>query len=716
MLNVNNSADIYALTWPASRLGESLEILARKARFLSSSADIPGVPDYLDIGDDELLEKWADSVVKPLSLEIEAVESPYSDIEQMIRRAGPAVLRMPGEAEPCFLILLNGGRNSVSVIAPDLSVKRIHPKPVRDALAYPLEAPLAEYVDDLLVQAGVSSERIEKTRKSLLQEQLATARISGCWLMRLSPSTNFWKQIHHARFQRFLLIIILTYIIAQIISLLEWWVIGRGVFGGRFESAWLWAWALLLFSGIPMGLLTGWAEYYLSVGVGALFKHRLLYGAMHLEPGEIRDQGAGQFLSRIMQSEGLDALVMESGFNAVFALIQVCMALWVLAKGTGMWYESFALICWLFISFLICWRYYLSNRQWSNTYREMTNDLVERMVGHRTRLAQEEPSHWHDDEDIILNRYLKLSEETDRIGLFLHAVIGRGWLIVGLAGIAYMFVTAPESKVSLAVSLGGIMLASQALDLFVGGIMSIVEAKRAWEQAAPLFKAAEKPKENLSAVAWTDLSKHTVETGHPLVSCRDIVFRYREHSRAVLDRCHLNIYKGDHLLLEGPSGGGKSTLSSLIGGLRIPESGLMLLHGFDRQTIGTDAWRKRIVSAPQFHENHVLTETFAFNLLMGRRWPAQPQDLEDAQTICRELGLGDLLNRMPAGFQQMVGESGWQLSHGERSRLYIARALLQQADIVILDESFAALDPENLRLALHCVLKRADTLLVIAHP
>jgi len=103
----------------------------------------------------------------------------------------------------------------------------------------------------------------------------------------------------------------------------------------------------------------------------------------------------------------------------------------------------------------------------------------------------------------------------------------------------------------------------------------------------------------------------------------------------------------------------------------------MLLHGFDRQTIGTDAWRKRIVSAPQFYENHVLTETFAFNLLMGRRCPAMPQDLEDAQAICRELGLGDLLNRMSAGFQQMVGESGWQLSHGERSRLYIAGALLQ---------------------------------------
>ena len=71
---------------------------------------------------------------------------------------------------------------------------------------------------------------------------------------------------------------------------------------------------------------------------------------------------------------------------------------------------------------------------------------------------------------------------------------------------------------------------------------------------------------------------------------------------------------------------------------------------------------------------------------------------------------------MTSGLAQFVGESGWQLSHGERSRVYLARALLQGADLVILDESFAALDPATLRRCLEVAHRRAATLIVIAHP
>jgi ATP-binding cassette subfamily B protein len=63
----------------------------------------------------------------------------------------------------------------------------------------------------------------------------------------------------------------------------------------------------------------------------------------------------------------------------------------------------------------------------------------------------------------------------------------------------------------------------------------------------------------------------------------------------------------------------------------------------------------------------------------------------------------------------MVGERGWQLSHGERSRVFIARALLQNAQLVILDESLGALDPDTFERTMKCVLSRAPTLVVIAH-
>ena len=183
----------------------------------------------------------------------------------------------------------------------------------------------------------------------------------------------------------------------------------------------------------------------------------------------------------------------------------------------------------------------------------------------------------------------------------------------------------------------------------------------------------------------------------------------------MLKGCSLLIHEGDRLLLEGPSGGGKSTFISLLTNLRLAESGLLLLRGLDHSTLGSQGWRRLVACAPQFHENYVFTGTLAFNLLMGRRWPPRGSDFLEAEAICRDLGLGDLLDRMPAGILQVVGETGWRLSHGERSRVYIGRALLQNADLVILDESFGALDPETLQQVMRCVVERSRTLMVIAH-
>jgi ATP-binding cassette subfamily B protein len=382
------------------------------------------------------------------------------------------------------------------------------------------------------------------------------------------------------------------------------------------------------------------------------------------------------------------------------------------------------LVVWTLLTLFILWRYYRTSRDWYEIYRDMTNDLVERMVGHRTRLIQEDPLHWHDDEDQGLERYLRLSESMDRIGIQLNAVIFRGWLLVGMVGVIIPFIGGSPSPAMLAISLGGVLLASQALNKLASGAQSLVSLLNAWQQVGPLFHAAARPEERSAlgfvppakwATQLDQIPSHPAEN-QPLLLVRDLDFRYRSYGRPVLSEISLQINPGDRLLLEGPSGGGKSTLASVLTGLRKPESGSLLLWGFDRQILGSDEWRRRVVMAPQFQENYVFSDTLAFNLLLGRRWPPESGDLEEAEAICQELGLSEVIARMPSGFQQMLGESGWQLSHGERSRLFIARTLLQQADLIILDESFGALDPENLSRALNCVLRRARTLVVIAHP
>ena len=666
-----------------------------------------------------MLGQWLNRTVASMNLETESIAASYTEIEQMVQNAGPTLLRLAGENQSYFLVLLKAGWQRVTIIAPDLSTVRVRAKVIRDILTHEIEAPLAQSIEQLLIEAGVPEQRRAHAKAAILREQLSGIKVSDCWLLRLSPAADFWHQMRHARLPRYLLRLAGVQIIMQGLQLVGWWIIIQSALQGHFDQVELLAWGLVLLIMVPFQVLTIWTQSLFTVGTGQLFKQQLLYGTLQLKPEEIRHQGLGQFLGRVMESEAVEVLVLGGGLTALMALIELITALIILTMGTGGGLHAFLLLLWIILIVLIGWRYFKSNKDWIENYREMTNDLVERMIGHRTRLIQEDPQHWHDEEDQILATYSKFSERLDSVWQQLSALTHRGWLILGLMGLAHTFIMTPLSAPQMAVSLGGIILASKALNSLVIGLQTLIGVVNAWKQVAPLLQAANRGK-NRHMPASIMLPENNKKTffpdKQPVLVARDLWFRYRDSGQPILRECSLQINRGDHLLLEGPSGSGKSTLAAILAGLRTPESGLLLLHGLEQPVLDTEEWRGRVVSAPQFHDNHIFTETFAFNLLMGRRWPPLPEDLKTADQVCRELGLGELIDQMPAGFQQMVGESGWQLSHGERSRLYIARALLQSADLIIFDESFAALDPENLQRALRCVLNRAPTLLVIAHP
>lgn len=731
-----NKEDMTALFWSPSQLGSGIEALARRSKLEPSSVPVPPPPSSLaamenasasrDLLSHDSLNQWIESAANWLGVEAEPSAMPYEGLERLLENAGPAVLQVPGNGPLRFLLLLprasfSRRRGRIAVLAPDLRTVSLRIDAARALLCSALEETVAPEVDRLLSEAGIADARRRAARAALLLERLRTKEVGGCWLLRQSPGAGFWSQAKRLHLPRRLGTLLVAFAAEYFLLIISWWLIGQAALSGHLDHGWLIAWALLLLTLVPCRVWSTWLQGVLAVNGGIIFKQRLLFGVLHLKPEEIRHKGVGQFLGEVMESEAVELLALLVGFQGLTAGMELIAAEIVLSQGVGRGLELILLPLWLALTLLMGVRYFRQRQRWTETRLSMTNDLTERMIGNRTRLAQEAREHWHDDEDQDLARYLEMSEGMDGAAALLTAIAPRGWLLVGMLGLTSAFVASQGLNITLAISLGGILLAYRALKRLSSGIISMADAAIAWQQVSPLFQAAgRKQLQGSPAVALTPAPRNVVpdgENGAPAVmEAHDLVFRYQDRGEPVLRGCNLTVRRGDRLLLEGASGGGKSTLASLLVGLRVPQSGLLLLHGLDRQTLGDEGWRQRIVSAPQFHENHVLSETFAFNLLMGRRWPPHEEDMVEASAVCRELGLDPLLKRMPAGMLQMVGETGWQLSHGERSRVYIARALLQGSEIVIFDESFAALDPENVKLALGCVLRRARTLLVIAHP
>ncbi len=685
------------LFWPASRLGEALAAFAAESGLGKTERNVKPTSSFSP--------EWLDIAAQSLGLEAQAVEIPYADLDRDLAALGPALLRVPSGDGANFLALLPGQR----VLAPDLSKRRLSPSALRSVLAADFETPLLAEIGQLLDRAQVASSKRPAALQAILRERLSEKRIGGIWLLRLPPSAGFRLQLKQARVLRRLGLLAAAHSIQYVLWILAWWVVGSNVINRRADSGWLVIWALLLLTLIPFRVLITWLQGQVAIGAGARLKQRLFFGALRLEPDSIRHQGAGQLLGRVIESEAVEALALSGGFLAMVAVIELVLSIFVLGAGAGGLLQSGLLLVWLLASAAIAWVYFQRNRSWTEVRLRMTHALVESMVGHRTRLAQLPPDRWHEGEDEELEAYLKASKTMDRSTTALLAIAPRGWLVVGLLGLAPAFVAGGASTARMAIAAGGMLLAYRALRRFASGAWQLAGAAVAWERVAVLYRAAMHPE----PIGSPDVAASENGTGD--VDARDLVFRYSPRSNPVLRGCSLCISPGDRWLLDGPSGEGKSTLVSLLIGLREPDSGRILADGFDRQALGAEAWRKHIAAAPQFHENHVLAETFAFNLLMGRRGAPGPGDLPEAEAICRELGLGDLLDRMPAGMLQMVGETGWQLSHGERSRLYIARALLQDPGVIVLDESFAALDPENLQRVLESVARRARALVVISH-
>jgi ATP-binding cassette subfamily B protein len=710
------------------RIGEAVVALARRSGLLSAAA---AASRHAPVTDPAGLDRWLVAAGEQLGVTLEPVTATNRDADRALASMHPAMVQVPGG-----VLLVLGQRGSTLVcLDPDGVVRRTSRRAVGRALQASHEPPHRARISALLARTNLSEQARARAEAGMLAEFLAPTAVLHAWLLRLPPGARFTRQVRAAGLFRLGVALLASHAAQYALFLLSWWAIGRAVLAGRLAPGWLWGWALVLLVSIPLVMLSTWCQGKLAVGLGLLLRRRLLAGALELPPEVVKRDGIGSLLGRTIEADSLERLALGGGFLSVLALLELAFAAPVLAAGAGGWLHAGLLVAWLALCAVLGGRLARARYRWTDQRLTLTGLTVERIVGHRTRLAQEAPDRWHDGEDEALASYLDRSAELDRRALALVVIVPRGWLLVGLCALAPAFVNGADPA-ALGTGIGGVVLAWLSLARLGHGVDQLAAAYVAWQRVAPLFHAAagvipahagssspaspsstSGPSRPLRRPTPPEyLVASPAEGTEPVLEAVDVTFRHAGRASDVLSGCDLVIRPGDRVLIQGPSGSGKSTLVSLLTGMQVPRSGLLLARGLDMSCLGEAGWRARVSVAPQFHENHVLTESFAFNVLMSRGWPPRPSDLEEARAVCKELGLGPLLERMPGGMFETIGETGWQLSHGEQGRLFIARALLQNSDVVILDESLAALDPENLALTLRCLRARAPSLVVIAHP
>jgi thiol reductant ABC exporter CydC subunit len=271
-----------------------------------------------------------------------------------------------------------------------------------------------------------------------------------------------------------------------------------------------------------------------------------------------------------------------------------------------------------------------------------------------------------------------------------------------------------------ALALGASLVERGRLDGVVLAVLPLV-ALTAVEAVAPVTLAAEHLGRTRSAAARvfaiTDQSPSVQDPSHPVclsggsLTVRDLTFRYSPDGPVVLDGVDLELPAGTVAVLTGPSGSGKSTIADLLVRFRDYRDGSIRLGGADLHDVSVAAVRDRVALVAQ--RDHLFDTTVRDNLLLADPDASESRLLE----VLDATGLTQLVRTLPNGLGERVGEDGRRLSGGERQRLLVARALLRNADVLVLDEATAHLDPPSERELLERVLadRAGRTTLIVTH-
>jgi subfamily B ATP-binding cassette protein MsbA len=245
--------------------------------------------------------------------------------------------------------------------------------------------------------------------------------------------------------------------------------------------------------------------------------------------------------------------------------------------------------------------------------------------------------------------------------------------------------------------------ASAFVNLYAGIAVAMGAADR-------IFEFVDSPPEKEAAAPVTLAREGSRNRGLD-VRLEGVTFRYDAEGPDVLSEIDLHVGPGEVVALVGPSGSGKTTLVSLIPRLYDATSGVVSVAGRDVTTVALSDLRRRIALVPQ--EPYLFGTTIAENIRFGMDGASD----DDVVAAARAANAHPFIADLPDGYATEVGERGTRLSVGQKQRIAIARAVLRDPDILILDEATSAQDSESERLVQDAMarLMQGRTALVIAH-
>jgi ABC-type multidrug transport system fused ATPase/permease subunit len=256
-------------------------------------------------------------------------------------------------------------------------------------------------------------------------------------------------------------------------------------------------------------------------------------------------------------------------------------------------------------------------------------------------------------------------------------------------------------------------------DITPGGLLLVVEGinRMAW----PLFEISENlPKlfstgNLIKKIEDTLKNSNTYEETVRLpefkdrIEFQDVEFGYEDDERIILSDINLEFKKNGKYLIVGPSGGGKSTLLRLFRKYFNPTKGNIKIDGYDLKDVKKEDYFSMVANIEQ--QVFIFEDTIKNNITLYKEY--SDKEIEDA---IKSAGLLDFIHNLPNGLDTIIYDNGKNISGGERSRIVIARALLNKANILFMDEAFASLDMERAKEIEQTILNLKDiTVINVSH-